>query len=163
MIFLQDKESSIHSVSRIMWTEWKKTIETQDVDFNGICFVNLVDFDMVYGHRNNRKGYAEAATTFDRQLGTFMERMAALAGVARKDILAHDLYVYSRTPGTIWGASGEYISAVVWTICSVHSRHWKVSYRHRTEKVFRFTVSLTMKKWEVSASRGLLLHCFAIR
>ena len=29
----------------------------------------------VYGHRNNRKGYAEAATTFDRQLGTFMERM----------------------------------------------------------------------------------------
>ncbi len=73
-IFLQDKESSIHSVSRIMWTEWK-TIETQDVDFNGICFVNLVDFDMVYGHRNNRKGYAEAATTFDRQLGTFMERM----------------------------------------------------------------------------------------
>lgn len=30
---------------------------------------------MVYGHRNNRKGYAEAATTFDRQLGTFMERM----------------------------------------------------------------------------------------
>ena len=53
----------------------EKTIETQDVDFNGICFVNLVDFDMVYGHRNNRKGYAEAATTFDRQLGTFMERM----------------------------------------------------------------------------------------
>ena len=53
----------------------EKTIETQNVDFNGICFVNLVDFDMVYGHRNNRKGYAEAATTFDRQLGTFMERM----------------------------------------------------------------------------------------
>ena len=75
MIFLQDKESSIHSVSRIMWTEWKKPSRTQDVDFNGICFVNLVDFDMVYGHRNNRKGYAEAATTFDRQLGTFMERM----------------------------------------------------------------------------------------
>ena len=39
-----------------------------------------------------------------------MEQMAALAGVARKDILAHDLYVYSRTPGTVWGASGEYIS-----------------------------------------------------
>ena len=53
----------------------EKTIETQDVDFNGICFVNLVDFDMVYGHRNNIEGYAEAATTFDRQLGTFMERM----------------------------------------------------------------------------------------
>ena len=63
----------------------EKTIETQDVDFNGICFVNLVDFDMVYGHRNNRKGYAEAATTFDRQLGTFMERM-------RDDDILIDVY-----------------------------------------------------------------------
>lgn len=53
----------------------EKTIEMQETDFNGICFVNLVDFDMVYGHRNNIVGYAEAATTFDRQLGTFMGRM----------------------------------------------------------------------------------------
>ena len=53
----------------------EKTIEMQETDFHGICFVNLVDFDMVYGHRNNIVGYAEAATTFDRQLGTFMGRM----------------------------------------------------------------------------------------
>ena len=40
-----------------------KALQTRD--FEGLAFVNLVDFDMVYGHRNNRKGYAEAATTFD--------------------------------------------------------------------------------------------------
>ena len=51
------------------------TLELAQRGFSGLAFVNLVDFDMVYGHRNNRKGYAEAATTFDRQLGTFMERM----------------------------------------------------------------------------------------
>lgn len=53
----------------------EKTLEFQKEDFHGLCFVNLVDFDMVYGHRNNIDGYAEAATVFDKQLGTFMERM----------------------------------------------------------------------------------------
>ncbi|MEY8355081.1 phosphopentomutase [Lachnospiraceae bacterium 54-53] len=52
-----------------------KTLETQKEDFHGICFVNLVDFDMVYGHRNDVKGYARAATEFDVQLGQFMEAM----------------------------------------------------------------------------------------
>ena len=42
--------------------------------------------------------------------GTFMARIAELAGVTENDILAHDLYVYSRTPGSVWGASKEYIS-----------------------------------------------------
>lgn len=53
----------------------EKTIQLQDKDFNGLCFVNLVDFDMLYGHRNDIEGYAKAATVFDKQLGTFMERM----------------------------------------------------------------------------------------
>ena len=53
----------------------EKTIALQDEDFNGLCFVDLVDFDMMYGHRNDIEGYAKAATTFDEQLGTFMERM----------------------------------------------------------------------------------------
>ena len=37
-------------------------------DFNGLCFINLVDFDMVYGHRNNIEGYARAMTAFDKRL-----------------------------------------------------------------------------------------------
>lgn len=53
----------------------EKTIALQDRDFHGICFVNLVDFDMLYGHRNDIDGYAKAATDFDRQLGTFLGRM----------------------------------------------------------------------------------------
>ena len=53
----------------------EKTMALQDVDFTGLCFVNLVDFDMVYGHRNDIDGYAKAATTFDAQLKEFVSRM----------------------------------------------------------------------------------------
>ena len=52
-----------------------QTIKTLDEDFEGLCFVNLVDFDMVYGHRRDVDGYANAATVFDKQLATFMEGM----------------------------------------------------------------------------------------
>lgn len=52
-----------------------QTIELQKKDFNGICFVNLVDFDMVYGHRNDIDGYANAATEFDIQLTQFLKEM----------------------------------------------------------------------------------------
>lgn len=44
-------------------------------DFHGLCFVNFVDGDMLYGHRRDRKGYAEAIMAFDRWLGGFLERM----------------------------------------------------------------------------------------
>lgn len=52
-----------------------KTLEIQKEDFNGLCFVNLVDFDMLYGHRNDIDGYANAATVFDEQLGEFLKNM----------------------------------------------------------------------------------------
>lgn len=41
-------------------------------DFRGLCFVNLVDFDMVYGHRRNISGYAKALSEFDAWLGHFL-------------------------------------------------------------------------------------------
>ena len=50
----------------------EKTIEEAKTDFEGLVFVNLVDFDMLYGHRNNINGYANAMTVFDKQLGDFM-------------------------------------------------------------------------------------------
>jgi len=53
----------------------EQTIKLLDKDFNGLCFVNLVDFDMVYGHRNDVDGYANAATEFDVQLAQFMSNM----------------------------------------------------------------------------------------
>lgn len=53
----------------------EKTIALAGEDFEGLCFVNLVDFDMVYGHRNNVEGYAAAATAFDKDLSRLMERL----------------------------------------------------------------------------------------
>ena len=43
--------------------------------FNGLCFVNLVDFDMVYGHRRNIDGYANALSEFDAWLGEFLPKL----------------------------------------------------------------------------------------
>ena len=42
-------------------------------DFHGLCFVNLVDFDMVYGHRRDIDGYANALSEFDAWLGEFVK------------------------------------------------------------------------------------------
>lgn len=44
-------------------------------DFTGLCFVNLVDFDMVFGHRRDIDGYANALSEFDAWLGGFMEQL----------------------------------------------------------------------------------------
>ncbi len=54
----------------------EKTLRIQSENFNGLCFVNLVDFDMIYGHRNDVDGYAKALTEFDGYLGRFMENMS---------------------------------------------------------------------------------------
>ena len=44
-------------------------------DFHGLCFVNLVDFDMVFGHRRDIDGYAQALSEFDEWLPKFMEQL----------------------------------------------------------------------------------------
>ena len=51
------------------------TSEIQKRDFTGLCFVNLVDFDMMYGHRQDAVGYANALNEFDLWLGGFMKNM----------------------------------------------------------------------------------------
>ena len=48
------------------------TVNYAAKDFKGLCFVNLVDFDMVFGHRRNIDGYAQALTEFDAWLGDFL-------------------------------------------------------------------------------------------
>ena len=52
-----------------------KTMAYADRDFTGLCFINLVDFDMLYGHRRNIDGYAAALTEFDGWLAEFMKKM----------------------------------------------------------------------------------------
>ena len=59
----------------------ERAVELTRKDFNGLCFVNLVDFDMIYGHRNDAKGYAQALSYFDRQLPRLLE------GLGPEDLL----------------------------------------------------------------------------
>lgn len=53
----------------------ERTIEYLDRDFEGICFVNLVDYDMLYGHRRDVDGYAKALAYFDEKLPLILEKM----------------------------------------------------------------------------------------
>lgn len=50
-----------------------KTVEIAKTDFNGLCFVNLVDFDSIYGHRRDPIGYGKAIKEFDLQLEELMK------------------------------------------------------------------------------------------
>ena len=52
-----------------------KTLALADRDFRGLCFVNLVDFDMLYGHRQDPDGYAAALAEFDRWLPDFLAKL----------------------------------------------------------------------------------------
>lgn len=60
-------KSSVHGMEQI--------IEIADRDFKGLCFVNLVDFDALWGHRRNPKGYAEELEKFDLNLGVLLGKL----------------------------------------------------------------------------------------
>jgi phosphopentomutase len=49
--------------------------EVMKQDFNGFCFTNLVDFDAMYGHRRNPKGFGQALMDFDKRLGNVLKEM----------------------------------------------------------------------------------------
>lgn len=52
-----------------------RTLEYMEKDFEGICFTNLVDYDMLYGHRNDIEGYAKALTYFDIRLPELLSKL----------------------------------------------------------------------------------------
>lgn len=52
-----------------------KTLEYMDKEFEGLCFINLVDYDMLYGHRNDIDGYAKALSYFDEKLPEILGKM----------------------------------------------------------------------------------------
>ena len=61
-------KSSVHGM--------EQTIEIcKDKDFKGLCFVNLVDFDALWGHRRNPVGYGEELERFDAKLGELLENL----------------------------------------------------------------------------------------
>lgn len=86
----------------------ERLIEFMERDFEGLCFVNLVDFDMIYGHRNDVDGYAKALTYFDQQLPRI------LAELREEDILmiTADHGCDPSTPST--DHSREYIPLVAY-------------------------------------------------
>ena len=51
----------------------ERTIDIAGADFNGLCYVNLVDTDMIYGHRRDIPAYSKALNDFDVQLGQLLE------------------------------------------------------------------------------------------
>lgn len=53
------------------------TMDYAQRDFTGLCFVNLVDFDMLYGHRRDVAGYARALSEFDSWLGEFLPQLGS--------------------------------------------------------------------------------------
>ncbi len=53
----------------------ERTLAYMDKDFEGLCFTNLVDTDMLYGHRRDIDGYAKALTVFDEKLGEMLSKM----------------------------------------------------------------------------------------
>lgn len=57
-------KSSVHGM--------EQTIEIAQRDFRGLCFVNLVDFDALWGHRRNPEGYAQELERFDEKLGELL-------------------------------------------------------------------------------------------
>lgn len=57
-------KSSVHGM--------EQTIEIAQKDFTGLCFVNLVDFDALWGHRRNPEGYAQELEKFDVKLGELL-------------------------------------------------------------------------------------------
>ena len=66
----------------------EKAIEIAERDFEGLCFVNLVDFDMLFGHRQDAIGYAEALNEFDAWLGEF-----------KKDLRDEDILIITADHG----------------------------------------------------------------
>lgn len=60
-------DSSVHGM--------EQTIEISKKDFHGLCFVNLVDFDALWGHRRNVEGYAQEIEKFDKNLGILLEEL----------------------------------------------------------------------------------------
>lgn len=53
----------------------EQTLEIMDKDFKGVCFVNLVDFDALWGHRRNPVGYAQELEKFDVNLGKVIDKL----------------------------------------------------------------------------------------
>lgn len=85
----------------------EKTIESMQDAFEGLCFVNLVDYDMLYGHRNDADGYAKALKEFD-------DRLPDILGALKEEDILMITADHGCDPGTeSTDHSREYVPLVI--------------------------------------------------
>ncbi|MFQ7078691.1 MAG: hypothetical protein ACLRSW_12530 [Christensenellaceae bacterium] len=110
--------------------------------FRGLCFVNLVDFDMLYGHRNDADGYASAIAEFDDRLKTVLPRLE------KGDLLiiTADHGCDPSTPST--DHSREYVP-----YCFTENKCWKISERENVRRHLRHGADL----FGLTGERGRVL------
>lgn len=116
----------------------ERTLEWLDTDFTGLCFTNLVDFDMVYGHRNDVEGYAKALSYFD-------SRLPELTAKLREDdllLITADHGCDPATPST--DHSREYVAIVA------IGKNVKAGANLGTRMTFADTAATIMEYLEVS-------------
>jgi phosphopentomutase len=115
----------------------EKIIEHTKREFEGLCFANLVDFDMLYGHRNDVDGYAKALTYFDQNLPRILD------GLKEDDILivTADHGCDPSTPST--DHSREHIPLVV------YGKHVKQGVNLGTRSSFADIAATVLEYFEV--------------
>lgn len=110
-----------------------QTIEVAKRNFTGLCFVNLVDFDAVYGHRRNALGYAQSVEEFDKTLETLLplikeEDLLIICADHGNDPLHHGtdhtreyvpLLVYNKNLPSVNLGIRETFADVGYTICDI--------------------------------------------
>ncbi len=110
-----------------------KTEEYAKRAFDGLCFVNLVDFDMLYGHRNDTAGYTKALNRFDERLG----RLLPLLGEGDTLMITADHGCDPSTPST--DHSREYTPLLIYGADAAPGRNdgTKDSFSYIAERVMK--------------------------
>jgi phosphopentomutase len=90
-------------------------LDTLNEDFEGLLFANLIEFDMIYGHRNDARGYANALEDFDRNIPELLKRMR------HTDIamVVADHGVDPTTPGTDHSRENIPLLAILTSSCRI--------------------------------------------
>ena len=115
-----------------------RTIECMKRDFNGLCFTNLVDYDMLYGHRNDVDGYAAALSYFD-------DRLPEILSELRDDDILMITADHGCDPGTpSTDHSREYIPLVM------YGKNIKPGINYHTRECFSDIAATILKYFGIS-------------
>ena len=131
-------DSSVHGM--------EQTIEICKKDFKGLCFVNLVDFDALWGHRRNVEGYGKEIEKFDKNLGVLLEEMK------EKDLLIITADHGNDPTYTGTDHTREYVPFVA------YSRSMKNGGEIRNEDTFAVIGASVADNFEIKMPEGTIGH-----